>query len=119
MNIEIGIELTDRNIVKDLFETPQPKAGEEKSIGEGVSIRIKNYHARDAVDLPTILNIVAYIGEHVALPVAVALLSRYLYDKLKDRRGKSRLIINYTAVEIDAEKIEQLVLNMQPKEKDE
>ena len=119
MNLEIGIELRDRNLVKDLFETPQPKVGQEKIIGEGVSIRIKNYFARDTVDLPTILNIVAYIGEHVALPIAVGLLSRYLYDKLKDRKEKSRLIINYIPVEIDAEKIEHLIINILEEKKDE
>jgi hypothetical protein len=118
MNLEIGIELRDRNVVKDLFETPQPKVGQEKIIGEGVSIRIKNYFARDTADLPTILNIVAYIGEHVALPIAVAVLSKYLYEKLKDRK-ESKIIINYTPVEINAEKIEQLILNVLPKEEDE
>jgi len=118
MNLEIGIELRDRNLVKDLFETPQPKVGQEKIIGEGVSIRIKNYFARDTVDLPTTLNIVAYIGEHVALPIAVGVLSKYLYEKLKDRK-ESRIIINYTPMDINAEKIEQLILNMLPKEEDE
>jgi len=119
MNVVIGIELTDKNIVKDLFETSQPKAHEEKIIGEGVSIRIGYYFSSDAVDVPTILNIVAYIGEHVALPIAIGILSRYLYDKLKDRKGKTRITINYKPVEIDAEKIEQVILNMLPKEEDE
>lgn len=118
MNLEIGIEVRDRNLAKDLFETPQPKIGQEKIIAEGISIRIKNYFARDTVDLPPILNIVAYIGEHVALPIAVAVLSKYLYEKLKDRK-ESKVFVNYTPVEIDAEKIEHLILNILPKEKDE
>jgi len=49
--LEIGIEILDSKLVSDLFGT----SASEKTIEEGVSIRIKNYYARDAVDLPTIL----------------------------------------------------------------
>jgi hypothetical protein len=116
MELEISIEKRDRNLEKDLFETPQPRVGEEKIIVEDVSIRIRNYFGRDVVDLPTILNVVAYIGEHIAFPIAVSILSKYLYEKLKDRK-ESKITINYTSVEIDAEKIEQLILNMRKEEK--
>jgi len=117
MEIEIGIEKRDRNLEKDLFETDQPRVGEKKIIAEGISIRIKNYFGRDAVDLPTILNIVAEIRDKVALPIIVSILSKYLYEKLKDRK-ESKITINYTSVEIDAEKIEQLIINIVKEEKD-
>jgi hypothetical protein len=118
MKVEIGIEIRDAKLVGDLFETTQIKAGQEKTIAEGVSIQLKNYMAREAVDFPTIVNIVAYVGEHVALPIAVGILSRYLYDKLKDRKT-SKVTINQIQVEIDAEKIEKLILRIHTEEHDE
>jgi hypothetical protein len=118
MELEISIEKRDRNLEKDLFETPQPRIGEKKIIAEGVSIRIKNYFGRDVVDLPTILNVVADIGEKVALPIAVGILSRYLYDKLKDRK-QSKVTINNTSVEINTDKIEKLIINVLKEEEKE
>lgn len=117
MESEISIEKRDRNLEKDLFETPQPRVGEKKIIVEGVSIQIKNYFGRDAVDLPTILNIVADIGEKVALPIAVSILSRYLYDKLEATK-QSKVTINNMPVEINTQKIEQLIINIAKEEKD-
>jgi len=105
--LEIGIEILDSKLVSDLFGT----SASEKTIAEGASIRIKNYFARDAVDLPTILNIVADIGKHVALPIAVGILSNYLYDKLKNRKN-SKVMINHNPVEINAEKIEKLIIEI-------
>jgi len=118
MELEIGIEIRDPKLVSELFETNKRHVEQKKVIAEGVSIQIKNYYARDAVDLPSILNIVAYIGEHVALPIAVAVLSRYLYDKLKVRK-QSKVTINNTPVEINAEKIEQLIMNLLKKNENE
>jgi hypothetical protein len=111
MELEISVEKRDQNLEKDLLETAQPRVGEKKIIVEGVSIRIKNYFGRDTIDLSTILNIVADIGEKVALPIAVGVLSRYLYDKLKDRK-ESKVTINHIPVEINARKIEQLIINI-------
>lgn len=118
MELEIGIEIRDPKLVSELFETNETHVGQKKVIAEGVSIQIKNYYARDAVDLPTILNIVAWIGEHVALPFAVGVLSRYLYDKLKVRK-QSKVTINKLPVEINAEKIGQLIINLRKKNENE
>jgi hypothetical protein len=117
MELEISVEKRDQNLEKDLLETAQPRVGEKKIIVEGVSIRIKNYFGRDTIDLSTILNIVADIGEKVALPIAVGVLSRYLYDKLKDRK-ESKVTINHIPVEINARKIEQLIINIVKEEKE-
>jgi len=118
MKLEIGIEIHDPKLVSELFETNKTNVGQKKVIAEGVSIQIKNYYARDAVDLPTILNTVVYIGENVALPIAVAVLSRYLYDKLKARK-QSKVTINNIPVEINAETIEQLIINLLKKDENE
>jgi hypothetical protein len=117
MELEIGIEILDPKLVSDLFETTKPSVSQEKTIAEGVSIRIKNYYSRDAVDLPTILNIIARISEHVALPIAVGILSNYLYDKLKKRKNR-KVMINYIQVEINAEKIKELIIEIIEKKHD-
>lgn len=107
MQLEIGIESSTPKLLYDLFETSHISAGQGKIIAEGVSIRYKNYTFRAAAELPPILNIVAYIGEHVALPIAVTLLSKYLYEKLKGRASK--VTINDILVEINEEKIELII----------
>ena len=117
MELDIGIEIRDHKLVSELFETNTTHVGQKKVIAEDVSIQIKNYFAREAVDFPTIVNIVAYIGEHVALPIAVGVLSRYLCDKLKDRK-ESKVTINHIPVEINAQKIEQLIINIVKEEKE-
>jgi len=121
MKIIIGIP-SDSKLISDLFETKDSSEykkivsdKQKKTIAEGVSIQYLYYCAADAVDIPTLLLISAYIGEHAVLPVAAGLLSRYLYDKLKDRKT-SKITINGISVEINAEKIQQLILTI-PKEK--
>jgi hypothetical protein len=121
MKIIIGIP-SDSKLISDLFETKDSSEykkivsdKQEKTIAEGVSIQYLYHYAADAVDIPTLLLISAYIGEHVVLPVAAGLLSRYLYDKLKDRKT-SKITINDISVEFNAEKIQQLILTL-PKEK--
>lgn len=116
MELDIGIEIRDPKLVSELFETNTTYVGQKKVVAEDVSIQIKNYVAREAVDFPTVVNIVAYIGEHVALPIAAGVLSRYLYDKLKDRK-QSKVTISNTPVEINADKIEKLIINVLKEEK--
>jgi len=118
MELDIGIEIRDPKLVSELFETNTTYVGQKKVIAEDVSIQIKKYYAREAVDFPTVVNIVAYIGEHVALPIAVGVLSRYLYDKLKVGK-QSKVTINNTPVEINAQKIEQLIINVLKEEEKE
>lgn len=119
MELNIGIEIRDPKLVFDLFETSTKiSAGQKKEIADGVSIQLKSYRLREAVDFPTILNVIAYISKNVALPIAVTILSNYLYDKLKDRKT-SKVTINYRPIEINAKKIEQLILEILEKEKNE
>jgi len=96
----------------DLLEATHIQAGQtEKIVSEGVSIRAEGTDIRRAYGLPEIVNVTIFIAEHVALPIAVGILSRYLYDKLKDKR-ETKIRINYVYVEINAEKIEQAILNI-------
>jgi hypothetical protein len=111
MELEIAIEIRDPELIRDLFESTEFSEPPKKTITEGVYIQLRSYTAREALDFPTIVNVTAYIAEHVALPMAVAVLSRYLYDKLKDRRN-SKTTINQIPVEINAEKIEKLIVEI-------
>jgi hypothetical protein len=108
MELTICIEERDNKLERDLFESEE-HSRQKKVISKSVSIQYKSHYAFDAVDLPTWLIIGAYVGEHIALPVAVGILSRYLYNKLKDRK-ESKVTINNMPVEINTEKIEQLIL---------
>jgi len=119
MELNIEIETYDKMLSSDLFETTKFSAGQTKRIiAEGISIRYEGGMIRKAVDFPEIINIALTIGEHVVLPIAVGILSRYLYDKLKDRKA-SKVTINHTQVEINADKIETLILEILKREEKE
>lgn len=117
MELTIWIQY-DSKLGSDLFESEDYYRGQTKVVSEGVAIKYKSHYAMDAVDLPSWIIVSAYIGEHVALPIAVGVLSRYLYDKLKDRK-QSKVTINNIPVEINAEKIEQLIINLLKKNENE
>lgn len=51
-----------------------------------------------------------YVGEHVVMPLTVGLFARVLYDTLKDRKD-DELRIDGQKVEIDAQRIEQFIIN--------
>ncbi len=59
--------------------------------------------------MPSWVILTIEIGKNVALPLAVGILSSYLYDKLKNRKD-TKVIINNQQVEINAIKIEKLIL---------
>jgi len=104
------IETPDKKLSHDLLETDHIQAYQtEKIITDGVSIRYEGQILREAIGFPELFNFSIYVAEHIALPIAVAVLSRYLYDKLKDRKN-TEIRINDTSIEINAEKIEQLIL---------
>jgi hypothetical protein len=59
-----------------------------------------------------------FIIEKVVIPIAGTLIANFLYDKLK--RGKdNQLTINNQPIEINAEKIEHLIINIEKEKKDE
>jgi len=118
MKLHLKIETFDPKLDSDLFEATKLRAGQEKIISNGVSIRLESYKLRETV-LPTIaFDVLVSIGQNVVLPIAISILSNYLYDKLK-RRKDNTLVINNKSIEIDAEQIKQLIINIANEEKDE
>ena len=102
----------------DLFEARSLQSGQtEKVITEGISIKLESIEIRKGFGFPEIVDITVFVAEHVALPIAVGMLSRYLYDKLKDKR-ETKIEINYLYVEINAEKIENAILSIVQKNED-
>lgn len=121
VELEIEIETHDDRLGFSLFESPDRVSdGQTKAICDEVFIRAKGGRIFEAIDFPSILYASVYVGEHVLLPVAAGLLSRYLYDKLKERKD-NKLRINGTQVDVNAEKIEQLIIVLlnRAKEKEE
>lgn len=109
------IEERDSRLIEDLFEIETSQYNEvtknrqKKIISEGVSIQYQGHFCCDSTDTPSWLIISIEIGKNVVLPLALSILSSYLYDKLKDKKN-SRVVINNQLVEIDAKKIEKLIL---------
>jgi len=118
MELSIEIETFDNMLAFNLFDVTRISDKIEKSITEGISVRYESTLIRKAEGFPEVVNIALFIGEHVALPIAVSIVSRWLYDKLKERKD-NKLMINNTSVEINAEKIEQLIVNIVKEKKHE
>jgi hypothetical protein len=127
MKLDVWIEALDPKLIEDLFEVERSEykkiimEKQKKIISEGISLQYKSHFCCDSVDAPSWLIISIEIGKNVALPVALGILSSYLYDKLKNRKN-NRVVINNQPVEIDAKKIEQIILtniNVYVKEKED
>ncbi|MGD0160331.1 MAG: hypothetical protein ABSB89_08535 [Candidatus Bathyarchaeia archaeon] len=121
IELKMEVETHDDTLGFKLFESPDRVSyGQIKIICDEVSIRAEGGRNFEALDFPSILYVTAFFGKNVVLPIAVSLFSSYLYDKLKERKD-NKLRINGTQVEINAEKIEQLILIIlkQEKEKEE
>jgi len=118
MELSIEIETFDNMLAFNLFDVTRISDKIEKSITEGISVRYESTLIRKAEGFPEVVNIALFIGEHVALPITVSIVSRWLYDKLKERKD-NKLMINNTSVEINAEKIEQLIINILKEKKHE
>ncbi len=128
MQVDIWIEVHDSNIIHDLFGVEPSEYNkiyrekQKKIVSEGISIQYKSNNCCDAENIPTWLIITAEIvGKDIVLPALVGILSSYIYDKLKDRKNES-LMINNQTIEINAKKIEQLIminLNVNVNEKED
>jgi hypothetical protein len=79
-------------------------------IADEITIQRKKI-LREAVG-ESFLDYVILIGEGIAIQVATKLIADFLYDKLRGRKG-TNLTINHKSVEINAEKIEQLIINIE------
>jgi len=87
----------------------------EAKITDGITIHRENT-LREMVNPP--IDYVVFIGANIVIPIAVNLIARFLYDVLKDDKD-SKLAINDKPIEINAEKIEQLIINISKEEKEE
>jgi hypothetical protein len=103
MQITITVRSTDLSVVDEI----------EKMQIEGVTVRRRKIIKEifpEPIDF--ILGFVSAISAQ--------LIARYIYDKLKDKKEEVKeLSINGQSVEINAEKIEQLILVSVKKEEDE
>jgi hypothetical protein len=104
MELYVSILTSDQRVSSEITKA---------KIKDGITIQeqvVSRAIYRPAIDF------VVYVAEHVALPVAASLLAKLLYDKLKARKD-NELTINNKSVEINAEKIEQLIINISKEEK--
>jgi hypothetical protein len=105
MKLEISIRSPDPNVASEIAQAEI----------EGITIR-RQIILREIMTPP--VDFIFDIAKTLALSVAAHLIARLLYDKLKGREG-NRLTINNQSVEINAEKIEQLIINVLKEEEKE
>src|SRR4030067_2285881 len=87
MEFTVEIETFDKSLEFSLLESNQLSVMEtEKTIAEGISIKYNFTVICKASGIPDAISISLIVGEHVILPIALDIISNYLYDKLKDRK---------------------------------
>lgn len=116
MKFDISIEEYDKNLRYDLFgieskDINKVLAEKQKTIiDKGISLQYKHHVRCFAENVPSWIVITVEISKDVALPLAVGIISSYIYDKLKNRKNERVVIFNQT-VEINAKKIEKLIIH--------
>jgi len=106
MKLDITIRSSDPNVGNEIAKA---------KIADGITIK-QHLILREAIGVS--FSDFFFIIENIGIQVAATLIATYLYDKLKGRKD-TNLTINYKPVEINAEKIEQLIINIEKEKKDE
>jgi hypothetical protein len=133
MKLQVSIESDDSStIAKDLFGKVDSRSLErgktEKIVTDGVTLRfdgIKWTLCASVGSSPSavFLEIAVEFGKQVVLPIAVTVLSSYIYDKLKDRKTESitigNTIIKIENMQINQQIIYQTIINEASQQKDE
>jgi hypothetical protein len=116
----LAIETREHHeIDEDIFGNTPLIAGEtEKLLAEGISIRWQGESFRKSLDFPTIINLSIWIGQNIAIPVAVGILSSYIYDKLKKHENSKVFINNQIINSNNKNQIEQNLIILINNERD-
>jgi len=99
MKLHITIQSSDPNVGNEI---------DKGKIADGITVK-RQLILREAIGIS--FSDFLFIIENIGINVAATLIAKYLYDKLKGRKD-TNLIINYKPVEINAEKIEKLIINI-------
>jgi hypothetical protein len=94
-------------IIRFNIRSTEPIGGLEGEIADGISIK-REKRAMEAIEAPLFYFVI--IGGQIGATVAAQLIANFLYDKLKGNKY-TQLTINNQQVEINAQKIETLIIN--------
>ena len=104
MEASIAIESSDFS-KSDLFSD---SANGLKEIQRGIFLRYERTLIREAVNFPPITELTIIVGRDIVLPIAIGILSNFLYDKLKNKDVKS-IKVNGVEMQLDKDKISELI----------
>lgn len=125
MEVQVILQSPDSNsIAEGLFGSDSQSLERnktEKAVVDGVSLRFEGVYRQfsacvDSQSTALFLEMAISFGRDVALPIAVSVLSRYIYDKLKYRKaegikiGNTYIKINSTQI-INQQIIYQTIIN--------
>jgi hypothetical protein len=105
MKIDISVRSSNPNVHSKIAEA---------EIADGITIHRKKI-LREMVNPP--IDYLVFIGANIAVPIAVNLIARFLYEVLKGEKD-NKLTINNKPIAINAEKIEQLIISIEKEEKE-
>lgn len=98
--VSFSVTTADRSIPSEI---------ECKEIAEDIKIRSGGRTIHEIIGFPETYTFLVEIGEKIALPIAVSLISSYLYDML---RAKPDVKLRITGIDIHIDKgeIEQILI---------
>jgi hypothetical protein len=80
----------------------------EIELSKGITLRYDQSIFCESVDAPTFIQISVIIGKEILLPIALGLVSSWLYDKIKDKKAY-KISINGREAELNKQKLLELM----------
>ena len=110
IEVSVEIETYDTTLAFDLFEEKKKLfAAQQKEIAKGVFLRFEGGTLREAFDTSEIIRLTIAVAKDVALPIALGVVSNWLYDRIKNGRA-SKIRVNENETEITKDEIKKALL---------
>jgi hypothetical protein len=106
--VSIAIEGSSNFFYPDFLKDGRIQVGNQIELSKNVNVRFDGAVFCESVDAPTFIQISFVIGRDVVLPIALGLVSNWLYDKVKEKKAY-KINIDGSTVELDKNKILELI----------
>ena len=105
---EVAIQFEGFSSYNDFLRNGRITVGNEIEMSKGVILRYEGTRLCESVDAPSITQLTLFISIDVMLPIALGLVSSWIYDKIKDEKTCT-VRINGIEAKVDKQKISELL----------
>src|SRR3990170_2435295 len=106
--VSVVIEGSSDFFYPDFLKDGSVRVGNQIVVSKDVFIRFDGAIFCESIDAPTFIQISVIVGRDAILPIALGIVSNWLYDKIKEKKAY-KININGLRVELDKDKIADLL----------